>query len=446
MQNLKKTAQQSLLSFIRLTDKHWYNTVILTILISGLVGLMVIRGWANTCYVLLFIIAMLNIKPSVNHFRQERLFESSYWIFFALCLPILALFFSQLGRQDWLISAYDGPSRMLFALPILLYFAHLKLDFVNVLGIAIPLLLLATIVSIHQHPEVITFWGGRYATTFVDPNSFGNFTVIFTAFCWFNLDVSVLNTRQAHSGKTKIWFLYQLIGLMAGLYLVLGSGTRGSWLAIPVIAMIWFALHYRELNIKFLGLISLVAMGGFVFTLLFFPQVFERFVSGFTEISRWFHHENLDTSAGIRLSMWHIAWDLYSQRPLLGYGDHGFQDYLNASFINSEATQVAKDTIRCCGPHNELLANMLRSGFLGILSIASLFLVPLAFFVRHVRHVNPKVKLAAQLGLVYIVTLIICSLSMEVFNLKYTSSFYGLMMAGLFAQILSTRQDKPHSI
>lgn len=416
---------------------------ILAILFSGLMALMVVRGWANICYILLFTFSVIHLKRSVIHAQKQRQFIQLVWLFSALALPVFAIFFSQLARNDWLLSAYDGPSRMLFAIPILLYFVYLKLDFVKILGISMPILLFATIISIHQHPEVITFWGGRYATTFVDPNSFGNFSVIFTAFCAFNLNVNVLekNASKPQMQTALAWFFYQTLGLMAGLYLVLGSGTRGSWLAVPAIAAIWLTLHYRDLNAQFLALIGIISLVCFVFILLFYPQISGRFASGFIEVKSWFNHENRDTSAGIRLSMWHIAWDLYSQHPLIGYGDQGFKKFLNSPFINSDASQIAKDTIRCCGPHNELLANMLRSGILGMLSVIGLFLIPLGIFIRNIKHRLASVKLAAQLGTIYIITLMICSLSMEVFNLKYTASFYGLMMAGLIAQIISMRDD-----
>lgn len=418
----------------------------LAILFSGLMTLMVVRGWANICYILILILSIAHLKSSLINAKSQKQLDHFVWLFLALAMPVLALFFSQLVRGDWLISAYDGPSRMLFAVPILLYFSYLKLDFVKVLGISVPILLIATIASIHFHPEVIAFWGGRYATTFVDPNSFGNLSVIFTAFCAFNLDVNVLQKRSTNPqiSITLAWFFYQLLGFMAGLYLVLGSSTRGSWLAIPVIVAIWLALHYRDLNARLLAFLSIVFLASFILIWLLFPHVFERFASGFTEISHWFKHENRDTSAGIRLSMWHITWDLYRQQPLFGYGDQGFKLYLNSPFIYAGATQTAKDTIHCCGPHNELLANMLRSGILGFLSVAGLFLVPLTIFVRHIKHHHIDVKLAAQLGTIYIVTLMICSLSMEVFNLKYTSSFYGLMIAGLMAQIISMRDDSNH--
>lgn len=395
---------------------------------------MSVKGLTNICLIVLALLSLYCIKDSVNYAKLLPRHLALKSMIITLVMPISALLFSQFLRQNWVISAYDGPARMLVSMSILLYVMHKKINFSWIIGLSAPLAIITTLISIHLHPEVITKWGGRYATTFVDPNAFGALTVIFTGFCLFNLN-SAIQTKD--SLFTKIWLSYQLLGFVLGLYLVIGSGTRGSWLAIPVLAMFWVKLNYRKISryfgIIFTLLIFVVAM----LTVFFFPHVFERLTSGFFEINHWLQHGERDTSAGIRLSMWHISWDLFINQPIRGYGDKGFQAYLNAPFINSEATLIAKSTIYCCGPHNELLANALRSGMLGIISVLCLFLVPLCIFVRKINHNQPEIKLAAELGLVYLTTLAVSSLSMEVFNLKYTSSFYGLIVAGLVGQILS---------
>lgn len=408
----------------------WVASFFMAVLFSSLIGFMSVRGLTTRGLFLLVIPSLFYFKQSFQFFKQLPDQEWVKLIVATMLLPVLALLISQLLRHDWLINAYDGPSRILISIFLLFYFIYIKINFSRVIGIAAPLTLVFTLLSVHLHPEVITQWSGRYATTFVDPNAFGAFTVIFTSFCLFNLDASLKSS--------KTWFFYQLIGLLVGLYLIMGSGTRGSWLAIPVVLSFWLYSNYSKISIKFFWVIILITVVTVAFINLFFPNISERFISGFYELLNWANHSKLDSSAGIRLSMWKISLQLFLHSPLYGYGDTGLRSFLNAPWINLDATQIAKDTMTCCGPHNELLANMLRSGVLGIISVFSLFLVPLCFFAKKLRSNQKNVRLAAQLGLVYVVTIAICSLSMEVFNLKYSATFYGLIISGLIGQIVSS--------
>nr|WP_281066824.1 O-antigen ligase family protein [methane-oxidizing endosymbiont of Gigantopelta aegis] len=147
----------------------------------------------------------------------------------------------------------------------------------------------------------------------------------------------------------------------------------------------------------------------------------------------------MDTSTSVRFSMWKIAWQLFLHNPIFGYGDQGYTVFLDKPWFSSTASGFAKKTMACCGPHNELLANMLRSGILGGLSVLCLFFIPLVLFFRNAFDSNTRISEASRLGISYIITVMICSISIEVFNLKYTSTFYGLTIAGLFAQIFSEK-------
>lgn len=408
----------------------WLASYFVAVLISSLIGLMSLRGLTTRG---LFLLAI----PSIFYFRQSlefcKLLAEQAWlklILITMFLPMFAILTSQLLRSDWLVSAYDGPSRIFISSFLLLYFIYIKINFTRVIGTAAPLTLIATLLSVYLHPEVLAQWSGRYATTFVDPNSFGALTVIFTSFCLFNIDTSLKSSR--------LWLIYQLFGFFVGLYLIMGSGTRGSWLALPIILSFWLYSIHGRINVHFAWIFALTFIVSAIFTYKLFPNVSDRFLSGFYELFNWINHSKLDSSAGIRLSMWKISWQLFLHSPIYGYGDTGFRVFLNAPWINLDTTQIAKETMTCCGPHNELLANTLRSGIFGAISVFGLFVVPVCFFLKHLNSAKKNVKLAAHLGLVYVVTIAICSLSMEVLNLKYSATLYGLVISGLVGQIIST--------
>jgi len=416
-------------------ENNWFDIVLSLLILSSIIGFLSVRGWTNTCLYILLALSLFHIKRNFKHSYQIDNSIQLNVIFIILALPIASIFISQLGRQDWLFKAYDSPSRMFFSIPILLLLIYKKVNFSHLLGLAAPLALLTTAISIYQHPEVISRWGGRFATTFVDPTAFGPYAVVLSSICLFHLDVSFQSS--------KLWFFYQSIGLLTALFLITGSGTRGSWLAIPAIFILWLHLNYRKISLPFSLICTLLLASYIAGTLFYFPHSYDRFLSGFSETINWFKQSKLDSSTGLRLSMWKISWHLFIHKPVFGYGDLGIAAYLDKPWFSSTATAKAIEMIKCCGPHNELLANALRSGITGIISTLSLFIVPFVFFAKNAYHCKPEIAKASHIGLAYITCLAISSLSSEIFTLKYTSSFYGLMIAGLAAQIISASLPPP---
>ena len=425
----KKKMTHRQLNLLGRPENKWLDLYLTVILLASIVGFLSIKGLTNTCLFLLLAPSLFYLKKNIHYIFQENKFKVILPIIIALSLPIISIFLSQLGRQDWLMRAYDGPSRMLFSIPILFLLIYKKVDFALLLVLASPIALWGIALSVFLHPEVVSKELGRYATTFVRPNAFGTYTTVLTSFCLFNLSL--------HSKPSKLSFLYQASGLLIGLALVIGSGTRGSWLAIPFILTVWLLFNSRTIRPLLPWFLLLIITIYFLSSSGFFTYPGDRLSSGFYEIANWINHSDADSPTGLRLSIWKLSWQLFLHNPLFGYGNQGYAAFLNDPGFSSTASEAAKGTLACCGAHNELLANTLRSGITGTLSVLFLFLAPFILFAKNARHVNTNIAAASQLGLAYITCITICSISIEVFNLKYLSSFYGLVIAGLTAQIAS---------
>jgi O-antigen ligase len=178
-------------------------------------------------------------------------------------------------------------------------------------------------------------------------------------------------------------------------------------------------------------------------TLLLNENLQQRFLSIFQEAHSWFTNQanKEEGSGGMRLTMWRMSWVLFLESPLYGYGDPvGYKHLLDQPLVTSFAGPNALGAITL-GPHHEVFGQMLRSGIFGLIAGLLLFFAPMTVFIQQLRR-NFQ-NLAAQVGLAFVLGLFICSLSIEVFNLKYTTSFYALMLACLCAQALSFDQRKP---
>jgi len=404
------------------------DLTIKSLLISSPLFFITTRGWING---VLFITSLLTIfyllkirsyiPQNLNSIQRNRIF----WVLLSLSIGFFTILVSQLLHQDLRFKPYDAPLRMVLCIPIFLYLLHRPLAISKYLAYVLSISLLIAFISIFLNPEIPQFWGGRFATTPADPNAFGAYITCMTAVVFFSI-----NPKELFLIKAQL--IIKLLGFLIGIYLVAGSGTRGAWLSIPFLLLAWFYYHARR-DLKLTLLISVTTVISCLIAYQFLEGLQTRVNSGFSEVHSWLFTQNKDTSAGIRFSMWEITIDLFLERPLSGFGDLGYQSYLSNEIFTQNYSPIVIETMAKAGPHNEYLANLLRSGIWGGISIISIFAIPFYVLSTKVSKSDASQK-SLLLGLALFICLTITALSIEIFNLKYTSSFYALIVAMLCSE------------
>lgn len=372
-------------------------------------------------------------------------------ILFVFSGLFLSVFVSQIFRGAIHPAAFDGPSRILFAGIVFIFLKQLNIPYIKILSIAIPLGLICVFFSLQMNPGA--YWGERFAIYFVDPNTLGSQAFILGL-------ISVLMIGWTWD-RSKALMMFQAIGCAAGLYISIGSGSRGAWLTAPFILLLVFSFRLHDIvfapahqkkkmwqqMLMFMIAVFILLTSSFYYS----SSLSARIVSGYFEVLNWFSGYDLEGSAGIRLSMWKFGLQFANESLLFGYGEEkNMLQVLQNSPLNIPVNELAIGTMAYTGPHSDILSKLLTSGIFGLLAYFCLLAVPFTIFWRHRNVINLDVKMASRIGLYYITGVFIAGLSNEQLSLKYLCTFYGLMIATLLAQVLHKpsgfEQSKPSRV
>ncbi len=416
-----------------------FDFLIKAILLASPIFLMTTKGWTNGLLFLLFTltsIGLIRFKSLIPKDFDQNQKKYVILIITSLAAGFFAIFITQGLRGEIILKAFDAPLRMLLCIPIFLYLCHKPLNIVKAAPYVLSLSFTATFIYLLQHPEVPAFWGGRFATKPVDPNAFGVYSTLILSLLLFSLSLN-------NPLNQKLRLCIATLGLALGTYLVIGSGTRGAWLAIPFLLIAWVIINVKN-NLKLTLLLSGLLLVTTFIGYSTFHNFQARIDSGFDEIHSWLFTTAKDTSAGIRLSMWQVTWELLQKNPFLGYGDSGYQHLLNDQNLIGNYSPIVLETIAKAGPHNEYIANLLRSGVFGGLAIVITLFAPFYVYLKSLSRLpgtSVRTFNSNHLGLALFVCLAISSMSVEIFNLKYTSSLYGLLIAMIYSQTIAEKSS-----
>lgn len=340
----------------------------------------------------------------------------------AMSSGIAAIFLSQAYHGEFNPHPYDAASRLLLAIPIYLALRNSNTRTLSSFQYGLPLGAIAAllVVWLMQGHYIAT---ERASTAFMHPIFFGDLALMLGFLSLFSINWLNQDSKSVIALKT--------FGCLAGIYVSIISQSRGGWIAIPILLAVWLVLqnrkrHFIKLSYAFpLLLLSLLASYYFV------DIVQQRIDQIFYDLAD-FSNGQADTSVGQRLQLWKAALYLYGNNPVFGVGPDGFANSMTAlsqtGFITQEAAQLGKGEV-----HSQILANLVELGIPGLLSILSIYFVPLFIFIRSTKSSSNTRRTAGMMGVCLTLGFFIFGLTVETFNIKMIVSFYSLTLAVLLA-------------
>lgn len=377
---------------------------------------------------------LLYVYALIKNSARAKLDRQSIVIAISLSSIFIVTVVQQITSSSVNLSALDGPSRLLIAGIVILYLHQKNVDSVKILEVTIPtaLILLWTSLSLNQ----THYWGLRWANSFVDPNSLGSQSTILSMVC-------LLSIKR--ESKLSI-NLIKVLGAVCGFYISIKTQSRGGWVVIPFTTLCWGLIQLASLNndsnkntrFKIIGLVFLLSLS-FLAASIFMESINSRIIHSFVEIRTWFMDPTIYSSAGSRMSMWVVSFQLIEEN-YWGYGEIAIKEILyNHRLYTSNHLNGVRDMI-AAGPHADILSKGLSLGVPGIIAYLLTILSPAILFISKIKSQNYATRNAAHLGLIYVSGVSIAGLFNENLSLKYLCSFYGLMIACLASQILYNKR------
>jgi len=346
--------------------------------------------------------------PSLRHQLQP----DDYWLF------AIFLFFGLVG----IISAlYHGGSSRLFDKPARFILAPLGLFLLLRAKDLLPAWWAGAAIGgwttgLWAIQQKITHEVER-ATGYTYVIQYGNLSMLLGLWCI----AGIMWARQRHQYR-RAWLLLMSTGAIMGIVGSLLSGSRGGWVGIPLVLLVFYRAYADQLRKKTQALIALAllvaAVGVYLAPGL---NVQQRIHEIYTDIQTYIVQSNPHTSLGARFEMWQGAVELIKQRPLTGWGETGYTPALEQVV---QAGTVHDIVLRFGHPHNEILNHLTKHGVIGLLSLLLLYALPFKLFGRGLQHPDLSQRAVAVAGVLLAVTYIDFGLSQAFLSHNSGIMFY----------------------
>lgn len=193
--------------------------------------------------------------------------------------------------------------------------------------------------------------------------------------------------------------------VLAALYAVMMSGSRGAYLGFMAAGLLWAVLANRGV---WRFLVPMVVLLGAVGVYYGSSYVKDRVDKVVTEAVVYVEAEKpadrIMGDAGVRFELWKVGFQAFLESPLIGVGNKHFNHYVRKYVAAGLVNPAAMDHHHA---HNAYLDILVSRGLIGFVFFAGMLFYPLYFFVRTYR-ASPE---TALLGITHVVGFAVFSLT-----------------------------------
>jgi O-antigen ligase len=256
------------------------------------------------------------------------------------------------------------------------------------------------------------------------------------------LIVSCFMINFCCTGKSKdnITKFTLTVAVVMGFIACILTQTRGIWLAIPLLALLYGCYFFRNRHRKYLiaTLFGVVLIVGLGFQVDF---VQKRVNKAFENIEKYQGGDGR-SSIGARLDMYNASLILVKARPTFGHGLGVFKQKSKALKKRGRlGVLVAREVGLRKTPHNEFFQALVERGSIGLIVTILLFAVPGFIFYRAVKSKSDHITFYGLCGLSMLTVFFVAGQTGTLFNHNLFTNFY-IIMVLLFVSQIRVLEDK----
>jgi O-antigen ligase len=207
----------------------------------------------------------------------------------------------------------------------------------------------------------------------------------------------LLWTRRGTVTHVWAWRAALGLGALSAWYGSLMSGTRGAWIALPIVFILFCLGTFSKHKLRegaALCAVVIVVMSTWIAATPTNP-IKAGYNNAVNDIDDYFQRGIVTGSIGGRFAVWDAAFINIPTKPMLGWGVREYREQLER--------QVADHTLdpyvlELAHTHNMYLETLVYKGVVGLLAILALFIVPFFYFYRRLRSANTDVRILAICG------------------------------------------------
>lgn len=250
----------------------------------------------------------------------------------------------------------------------------------------------------------------------------------------------MLIPRIQDPGLSKTTRLLALFALLMAFSASALSGSRGAWLALPVIIVLYLVTLGSSQPLRWrLGLpVALLIMGTVVMLSPLVPMS-ERASAGISDLTALVHGETAEDTLGRRAHLWTIAGEIIVDQPLSGGGPGAFHEAVLEAI---EQGRIDDGFSNYRHPHSQYLSALTDAGLPGLLA---LLLLGVLVFRRHLklwRTGLESTRLLGWTGLVSIVVLATMALTESIFERNTGIIWFSLFTALTIGLVHARRRQE----
>jgi O-antigen ligase len=276
------------------------------------------------------------------------------------------------------------------------------------------------------------FSGSHRPSAGVNPMRYAAVALIVSCFA--------INYWFSEKSKGYVAKLLLVMALFMGLIGCVLTETRGVWLALPLLVLLYGYYTYKSGDKGYF--IAILLGGCLVLGFGFQSDFVQKRVDRTVNNIELYQSGDGNSSLGVRLDMYKASLILIEERPIFGHGLGVFREK-SKELKDSGALgdNVNSDVGRRKTPHNEFFQALVERGLIGLIATILLFAVPGFIFYRAVKSRSDDITFYGLCGLSMLVVFFVAGQTGTLFNHNLFTNFY-IIMVLLFVSQIRVLEDK----